>query len=128
MKRKLHFLVHLLWGTAAVAGFGAIVMLLWNAVMPSVFIGVSAINFWQALGLLVLGRILVGSFGGFGGGRHGLGAHFRTNPIHEKWLRMSPEEREKFIHRHHFGRFGHFDSDFFNPKEEPEKKDGCDES
>jgi hypothetical protein len=97
-------------------------MLLWNAVVPSVF-GATAINFWQALGLLALGRILVGSFGGFGGGRHGLGAHFRSNPFHEKWLNMTPEKRKEFIRHHrHFGRiFGHLDSDFFYGDESGKK-------
>jgi hypothetical protein len=120
MNRILHIVGHVLWGLAVVAGFGAIVMLLWNAVIPSVF-GVAAINFRQALGLFALGRILVGSFGG---GRHGLGAHFHSNPFHEKWRNMSPEKREEFIRRHrHFDRtFGYFIPDFLNG-EKSEKKD-----
>ena len=48
--------------TCAVLGF--IVMNLWNWLVPSVF-GWHSITFWQALGLLVLSKIL---FGGFRGG------------------------------------------------------------
>jgi hypothetical protein len=38
---------------------GAIVMLLWNGIMPEVF-GLGLVTFWQALGLLILGRFLLG--------------------------------------------------------------------
>jgi hypothetical protein len=79
VKMKLAFLV---LGLAFVAAFGAVVMLLWNALVPELF-GGPVIGFWQAAGLLVLCRILLGGFGGHGGpgGR---------------WHRMSPEERERF--------------------------------
>ena len=62
---------------------GEIVMQLWNWLLPSLF-GWRQITFWQALGILVLCRILFGGLGGHGGrgfGRsrapHGgaLGAH-----------------------------------------------------
>jgi hypothetical protein len=57
--------------------------------MPGLF-GLHAITFWQAVGLIVLGRLLFGGFGPrFGGGpwrRH----------MTERWERMTPEEREKF--------------------------------
>jgi hypothetical protein len=44
---------------------------------------------------------------------------YRHNPVREKWLNMTPEERKEFIKKRHFGHgFGH---DFFN-EEEPEKK------
>jgi hypothetical protein len=49
---------------------GALVMLLWNWLAPALF-GLRLINFWQALGLLALCRILFGGFGlGGGGHRH----------------------------------------------------------
>jgi hypothetical protein len=100
MKKSLHFVGHLLLGLAAMAGFGAAVLLLWNALLPPLF-GIAAISFWQALGLLALCRILFGSFGGSrmlaGRGR------FHKNPIREKWMKMTPEERNEFIKKHHFG-------------------------
>ena len=121
MNRKLHFLAHALWMLATVAGFGAVVMLLWHALVPSIF-GLAAVNFWQALGLLALCRILFGSFGGL---RHGLGAHFHSNPVRKKWQKMTSGEREEFIRRHrHFGYDPeHFHHDLFNKMEKSEKKD-----
>ena len=48
-----------------VALFGEVVMHLWNWLLPALF-GWRQITFWQALGLLVLCRILFGGFGGHG--------------------------------------------------------------
>ncbi|MEZ4923193.1 MAG: hypothetical protein R2780_08500 [Crocinitomicaceae bacterium] len=45
---------------------GLVVMLLWNGIMPAVF-GLGMVTFWQALGMLILGRLL---FGGFKKHRH----------------------------------------------------------
>ncbi len=47
--------------------FGYIVMLLWNAIMPDV-LGTRQVSYWQAVGLLILARLLVG---GFHHGSHG---------------------------------------------------------
>jgi hypothetical protein len=71
---------------------GFVVMRLWNWVVPPVF-GLHAIGYWQALALLVLTRILFGSFRrGFG---FGPGMHWRRRMM-ERWAQMTPEEREKF--------------------------------
>ena len=43
---------------------GLVVMKLWNAILPPV-IGLYEITYWQAVGILILSRIL---FGGFSGG------------------------------------------------------------
>ena len=67
-------------------------MNLWNWLMPALF-GLRIITFWQALGLLILCKIL---FGGFRG-RYGRGGHWRWRPgMRSHWEHMSPEEREKF--------------------------------
>ena len=92
---------------AMAAVFGVTVMFLWNALIPTIF-GLTVINFWQALGLLVLARIL---FGGFG--HHGMMGGMRrmhhSNPIHEKWKKMTDEQRKEFIsHRREQMRGGHF--------------------
>ena len=39
--------------------FGYFVMLLWNWLMPGIF-GIGLITFWQAVGLVILGRMLLG--------------------------------------------------------------------
>lgn len=76
-----------------VAGFSFVVMWLWNAILPDL-LGVGTLSFWQALGLLVLSKIL---FGGFGGSckekkKHGPPPrHFK-----DKWKNMNEEERQKF--------------------------------
>jgi hypothetical protein len=104
---KVHILKHVIVGLAAIAGFSAVVMLLWNALLPDIF-GLAVINFWQSLGLLALVRLLFGGFGGkmafAGRGRHEGG--FGKNPLREKWLKMTPEERKEFVKHRHFG-YGH---------------------
>ena len=48
---------------------GALVMLLWNALVPDIFHG-PMLGYWQAVGLFVLSKLLIGHFPG-GGGRRG---------------------------------------------------------
>jgi hypothetical protein len=74
--------------------FGYVVMNLWNWLMPALF-GWRTITFWQAVGILILSKIL---FGGFRGGPRGRGRrswYWRRRVI-ERWEQMTPEEREKF--------------------------------
>jgi hypothetical protein len=86
MKFRARFVGKALLGICALAVLGWVVMTLWNAIIPGVFVGVRAVDYRQALGLLVLSRLLFGGFrgrGGFSGGR--------------RWQRrlegMTPEER-----------------------------------
>ena len=79
---------------AALIVFGFVVMGLWNAILPAV-IGVKVITFWQALGILLLSKILFGGFGRGRGFRGGPGHAWRKE-MKEKWTSMTPEEREKF--------------------------------
>ncbi|MDR3058060.1 MAG: hypothetical protein ACK5KL_21400 [Dysgonomonas sp.] len=107
--RKLRFLMPVGF-LLLIAGAGAVVMLLWNWLMPVIF-GLITINFWQALGIFILARIL---FGGFGFGRRGMG----ENPIHRKWNKMTPEQRKEFIEsRRRFGFGGPFGRERFDMKE-----------
>ena len=69
----------------AVAVGGLVVMSLWNWLIPPL-IGWHSLSFVQALGLLVLCRILFGGFRGRGG--HGW--------RHSGFRHMSDEERERF--------------------------------
>jgi hypothetical protein len=90
--RVLKFILFAILGVLL---FGFVVMRLWNWLMPPLF-GLHAISFAQALGLLILGKIL------FGGFHHG-GARGRwRSGMRERWAQMTPEEREKFragLHR-----------------------------
>lgn len=75
-------------------GISAVVMLLWNAILPSVITGVQAITYWQAMGIFVLSKILLSGFGRFGG-RRGR-PHFMNHAMREKLMNMSDEERKQF--------------------------------
>ncbi len=88
--RGLRILKIVVIGLLAATVFGFVVMLLWNRLMPGLF-GLHTIGFWQALGLVVLSKIL---FGGFHG-RPGCGGRWRQRMI-DRWEQMTPEEREKF--------------------------------
>jgi hypothetical protein len=79
-----------LFATLAVTVLSFVVMGLWNVLMPTIF-AVRAISFWQALGLLVLSKIL---FGGFRPHAEG-GPRWRRRMM-QRWEQMTPEEREKF--------------------------------
>jgi len=72
------------------AGIGFVVMGLWNWLMPGLF-GLKLIGYWQALGLIILSKIL---FGGLRGPRGRRGPRLRG--WRERWRQRTPEEREKF--------------------------------
>jgi hypothetical protein len=115
MRRKLIFII-----PAAIVGIvlftflgGEIVKSLWNWLMPSIF-GLRQIVFWEALGILVLCRILFGGHGFSRGARssmrggegHGLRRRFAdrvsdrmADRMGERWTAMTPEERERFRQR-----------------------------
>jgi hypothetical protein len=88
--RILRGLKFVLFATLALGVFSFVVMNLWNWLMPALF-GWHLIGFWQAVGILVLSKIL---FGGFRP-RSGPGWHWRRRMM-ERWEQMTPEEREKF--------------------------------
>src|SRR5579863_2825476 len=96
MRRKWWLKIPLFIALAIVAVlvFGFIVSQLWNWLMPLLF-HLPTISYVQAIGLLILSRLLFGRFGPRGGGgwRH----HGRwRNLMQEKMANMTPEEREKF--------------------------------
>ena len=83
---------------------GQIVLHLWNWVLPPLF-GFREISFWQALGLLVLCRILFGGFGMNGSGRSRSRhagdriADRVAQRVTERMEQMTPEERERIRER-----------------------------
>jgi hypothetical protein len=94
------FFVFFFLALAGLAAFSIIVLLLWNALMPDIF-HLPVISFWQAVGLLILGKIL---FGGFRGGWGGpCGGRWRRK-MQQRWMDMTPEERERF--KQEWGRHG----------------------
>jgi hypothetical protein len=81
------------------AVFGLAAMLLWNLLMPQIF-ALPSISFLQAVGLLILARLL---FGGMGAGllqhagHHHAGHWGAKDKLREKWMKMSEDERVEFI-------------------------------
>ena len=91
MKAVRRIVMFILIGAVAILVFGGIVMLLWNNVLAQVT-AVHTITFIQALGLLVLSKILFGGFRGAWVGRR----HYWKQRMMNKWNSMNPEDREKF--------------------------------
>src|SRR5687768_13935384 len=100
-----HFIKWMLLVAALLVIFGYITMRLWNGLMPDIF-GLPLITFGQALGLLILAKILFKGFGWKGGygkcgcyggghGGHGWKGGYWRKRWDEKIASMTPEEREK---------------------------------
>lgn len=71
---------------------GGVVMFLWNAIIPDVT-GWKPLTYWQAVGLLVLFKIL---FGGLGrGSKRNQRRRSRWKEMRKKWRTMNPEEKKQ---------------------------------
>lgn len=68
----------IVFGLVAGTVFTFAILLLWNWLMPLIF-GLGVITFWQALGLLILSKIL---FGGCSH-KHGHWYHCQKSKVHE---------------------------------------------
>lgn len=79
--------------------FGYLTMWLWNSLMPVIF-HLPEITFWQTVGLMLLSRLILGGFGGHARGHRDC----RPNHLHEKWEKMTPEEREEYREHIHLYR------------------------
>lgn len=101
----------------AIIGFvtllSLIVMLLWNNILPAV-LNVHTINFWQAMGILILSKILFGFKG-----HHGSPNMFWLQRMKKKFQKMTPEEKEKFKAemQHRFAQWK-IHSNPFDPKQD----------
>ena len=86
---KFRFIIPLIV-LAVVALLALAVFGLWNGVLTDV-LGVKAVTYWQALGILVLAKILFGGFpkrgGPFGALRHRM--------MMKHWQSLTPEQREQ---------------------------------
>jgi len=88
-------------GLLFITVLGLVTMSLWNCLIPDLFHG-PVITFWQALGLLLLGKLLFGWHGPSKGGapwKH----HWREK-MRQRMEGMTSEEIERF--RSRCGRFG----------------------
>lgn len=94
MNRGVKFLAFVALGVLAIFLIGFVTMSLWNWLVPVLFNG-PIITFWQALGLLLLSKLL---FWGFGGKKqwHSHGPQVENhwkNKFYNKFSSMTPEER-----------------------------------
>jgi hypothetical protein len=97
MNKGLFLLKCVVLGILAAALVGWITMLLWNWLIPDLFNG-PALTYWQALGILILSKIL---FWGFGSKKH---MSHKQSPywkyrFYEKFSNMPAEQREEFKRR-----------------------------
>ena len=75
----------ILKAAAALLIAGGVTMLLWNATIATIF-HLTAITYWQALGILALSKLLFGMRRGGGG--------FGRRHMMRRWNNMTPEEQE----------------------------------
>lgn len=94
MNRGKYFFRCTVFGVIAVAVFGLVTMWLWNWLIPALFNG-PQLTYWQALGMLILSKIL---FSGLGGKRHGQQgpSPYWKQRFYEKFSNMSDADREAF--------------------------------
>lgn len=98
MKSKLKTAGFALGGVVLLALGVAATMWLWNALIPGIT-GWTTVNYWQALGLLVLLRLLFGHVGPLGHfGRPCLSRREHRH-LHEMMRGMSHSEKREFIRR-----------------------------
>jgi hypothetical protein len=99
------------------AAMGFVTMWLWNCLAVELF-AAPVITFWQAIGLLILGRLLTGGFGH--GHRGGWGEHWKHKyqmkaQMKERWGSMNEQERKDFMDswkkRNYCGPFGKEDKE-----------------
>jgi hypothetical protein len=88
---RFRFLIPLFM-LALVAVLGLAVYGLWNGVLAQV-VGVKPVTYWQALGILILARILFGGFPRRPGGP--FGAPWGRRMMWKRWQSLTPEQRAK---------------------------------
>ena len=91
--RALKFLKIAVFIVVGGVAVGFATMGLWNWLAPVLF-GGHRIDFWQALGLFILCKLLFSRVGA----RHVDRGHWRRR-MHERWEAMTPEEQEAFRER-----------------------------
>lgn len=109
MKRGGRILLWVMFGLLMLAVLTFVTQQLWNWLIPDLFAG-PVITFWQALGMLLLSKILLGGFA-----RGGHRGHSLKMKMKEKLSRMSPEEREALKQRIR-EKWCHFQDDSDSPR------------
>ena len=94
MIHKMRFIFNL---AVSIVFFGVATMWLWNSLMPEIF-KLPQLSFSQAVGLLVLTRVLFGGFGILKDMGHFM-ARKERQAIIENWHSLSPEQRAIYLER-----------------------------
>ncbi len=90
---KKKYFMFIPFAIAAAFTLSALVMVLWNYLMPDLF-NLPSLNYWQAMALLVFCRIL---FGGFHFKKpEGRKAMFANPAFRDKLINMTEEEKNEF--------------------------------
>ena len=89
--KKLWFIKMIVFVLAGIIAMTAILMWTWNSLVPELFHG-PMITFYQAIGLLILSRLLFRGF--YGMGNHGM-QRKHWSPWKDRMEKMDPEQREK---------------------------------
>jgi hypothetical protein len=96
MKNKWRFMIAL--APLFILGIGYVLFALWNWLVPTLFNG-PVISYLQALGILLLSKLLFGGFSGGRGWRHSChcrGGNYWKEKMRSRMEGMTPEEKEKF--------------------------------
>lgn len=83
----LKFVVYIFFFIAFLLAIGWLVMFLWNSILPEVT-SVKRLTYWQAVGLLLLSKILFGSF------RKPAPWSKKKEHWRKRWNNMSDAERQ----------------------------------
>lgn len=92
-RKPFGILKFIVLGLIFIGAIGFITMTLWNWLVPELFHG-PMISFWQALGILLLGKLLFGWHGHQKGGWRGAPWGWKER-MRRRWEHMTPEERER---------------------------------
>lgn len=92
-KYKKYALLFIIFAPILIALYTWVVMLLWNEIMPDL-IGAAKLDFWHAMGLILLAKLIFG----FGGRSCRNKSHKKDwkHKLKHKMSTMSPEERAEF--------------------------------
>jgi hypothetical protein len=93
----VHVFKFLVLGIIFCAAIGFAIQHLWNWLMPAIF-ALPLITFWQALGLFLLGKLLLGWHGGGAPWKEKARQKWR-NKMKERMENMTEEQREEMRER-----------------------------
>ncbi|MCK0136090.1 hypothetical protein [Arenibacter sp. S6351L] len=125
-KSPLQIIGIIVFGTIAIIGlailFGFALMWLWNWLMPDIF-GLTTITYWQAVGLFILLKILLGGCGGSSGSKKKSSKHSDGTCKNESKTDFSKwKHYDKFWKEEGDAHFKDYLNRLSNPKQDNDQK------